>query len=252
MNIGKPPELIARFRSARRDPAFVVLEGLHALKHALRFSAAVVVAVTPDANALLALADRLAPDLAPSLGSLLREVDPATFLALAPVAPATGVLALARRPQHDVASLLANADGAPLVLLDSPGDLGNIGAAIRVAAALGAAGVLTTGPNDPWHPTAVRGGAGLQFAIPVARIERLDATARPLVAVDPSGTPLTPGGLPAGALCLFGSERTGLGPVLLARATQRVAIPMRPGVSSLNLATAVAAALYLGMAQSGA
>ncbi|MGD9510020.1 MAG: TrmH family RNA methyltransferase [Geminicoccaceae bacterium] len=252
MSLDQSPELIARFRSARRDPALVVLEGFHALKHALRFGAAVIVAVTPDAGSLLDLADRLAPDLAAPLTSLLREVDAATFVALAPVAPATGVLALAHRPQPDVESLLANAGGAPLVLLENPGDLGNIGAAIRVAAAAGAAGVLTTGRNDPWHATAVRGGAGLQFALPVARIERLDATTRPLVAVDPSGTPLTSGGLAPGALCLFGSERTGLGPVLLARATQRVAIPMRPGVSSLNLATAVAAALYVGMVRSGA
>ncbi|MGK7311739.1 MAG: TrmH family RNA methyltransferase, partial [Candidatus Longimicrobiales bacterium M2_2A_002] len=33
---------------------------------------------------------------------------------------------------------------------------------------------------------------------------------------------------------------------LLDRADRRVAIPMRPGVSSLNLATAVAVTLYTG------
>ena len=36
----------------------------------------------------------------------------------------------------------------------------------------------------------------------------------------------------------------GLGAGLLARADVRVGIPMRPGVSSLNLATAVAVVLY--------
>ena len=40
----------------------------------------------------------------------------------------------------------------------------------------------------------------------------------------------------------FGTERDGLSDELLARADARVALPMRPGVSSLNLATAVAAA----------
>lgn len=239
-------ELIARFRAARQDSTLVVLEGFHALKHALRFGAAVTTAVTPNAAALSRLARQLGPDLDAPIASLVHEIDPATFAALAPVAPATGVLALARRPRPDVGALLANS-GPPLVLLESPGDLGNIGAVVRVAAAAGAAGVLVTGRNDPWHPSAVRGGAGLQFALPVARIDGLDATARPLVAVDPSGAPLTPGALPEGALCLFGSERAGLGPDLLARATRRLAIPMRPGVSSLNLATAVAAALYLGM-----
>ena len=42
----------------------------------------------------------------------------------------------------------------------------------------------------------------------------------------------------------FGSERHGLDAALLERADARVGIPMRPGVSSLNLATAVAVALY--------
>ena len=35
--------------------------------------------------------------------------------------------------------------------------MGNMGACVRVAAAADAAGVLTTGGNDPWHPDALRG-----------------------------------------------------------------------------------------------
>ena len=42
----------------------------------------------------------------------------------------------------------------------------------------------------------------------------------------------------------FGSERRGLSTALLDAADARVALPMRDGVSSLNLATAVAATLY--------
>ncbi|NIR35407.1 MAG: tRNA (cytidine(34)-2'-O)-methyltransferase, partial [Actinobacteria bacterium] len=41
-----------------------------------------------------------------------------------------------------------------------------------------------------------------------------------------------------------GSERHGLAADLLAAADRTAAIPMRPGVSSLNLATSVAVALY--------
>ena len=40
--------LIPRFGRARRDPALAVLEGLHPLKHALRFDADVLEAVTDD------------------------------------------------------------------------------------------------------------------------------------------------------------------------------------------------------------
>jgi TrmH family RNA methyltransferase len=63
------------------------------------------------------------------------------------------------------------------------------------------------------------------------------------VALDPAGEEA--GALPASATLAFGTERDGLSPGLLARADLRVRIPMRPGVSSLNLATAVAVALYM-------
>ena len=65
-----------------------------------------------------------------------------------------------------------------------------------------------------------------------------------LVAVDPGGDPLPASDLPARALLAFGTERHGLDEALLSRADLRVAIPMRKGVSSLNLATAVAVTLY--------
>jgi RNA methyltransferase, TrmH family len=113
---------------------------------------------------------------------------------------------------------------------------------VRVAAAAGAAGMLTTGERDPWDPAALRGSAGLHFALPVGRADPAALGARPLVVLDPAGDPLRP--LPAGALLAFGSEREGVSAELAARADLRARIPMRAGVSSLNLATAVAVALY--------
>jgi RNA methyltransferase, TrmH family len=114
-----------------------------------------------------------------------------------------------------------------------------------VAAAAGAAAVLVTGPHDPWHPASLRGGAGLQFALPVARVAELPETDRPLIALDPDGEPLH-SSPPPRAVLIFGSERGGISPDLLERAQRRIMIPMRPGVSSLNLATAVAVVLYHG------
>ncbi|MFP4150129.1 MAG: TrmH family RNA methyltransferase, partial [Nitriliruptoraceae bacterium] len=72
----------------------------------------------------------------------------------------------------------------------------------------------------------------------------LPPTDRPVAALDPSGAPLGRARLAADAVVLVGTERGGLDATLLARADQRLAIPMRAGVSSLNLATAVAVALY--------
>lgn len=237
-------ELVRRYREARRDPGLAVIEGLHALKHALRFDASVLDVRTRDLHALTDLAGRMAPDVAGRITANARLVDDATFRGLAPTAHPTGVIALARRPDVDATQVLGGLGHAPAVVLDRPAHHGNIGAAVRVAAAADAAGVLVTGPHDPWHPASVRGGAGLQFALPVLRVDELPPTGRPVVALDPGGSPLERTRLPDGAVLVFGSERQGLGEDLLGRAELRVAIPMRPGVSSLNLATAVAVALY--------
>ncbi len=243
--------LTERFRRARKDPCLAILEGLHALKHALRFGADVEQAVAIDPVALARLAEDFAPDVAGRIVGLARPVPAEVFASLAPAPPGTGVIAIARRPACDVAGLLAEPGIGLVVLLELPTHPGNAGAVVRVAAAAGAAGVLTTGPLDPWRPAALRGSAGLHFALPVARIDALPDTARPIVALDPDGEPLTPGSFPSGAVLAFGTERGGLSDALRARAARRLALPMRPGVSSLNLATAVAATLYLPRADDG-
>ncbi len=83
--------------------------------------------------------------------------------------------------------------------------------------------------------------------MPVARLEQLaqlSESGRPLLAIDPDGEALEPSALPARAVLAFGTERHGLSAELLASADARVSIPMRAGVSSLNLATSVAAVLF--------
>lgn len=246
--------LIERFVGARRDPGLAVLEGLHALKHALRFGADVLEAATPDAGALATLAGRLAPDLEADLRQRVAAVPQTTFARLVPRPPRTGVVAIARRRAAHAEQVLKDPTPRPLVLLVRPRHHGNIGAVVRVAAAARAAGVLTTGEHDPWHPAALRAAAGLHYALPVTRLddEELLPGGRPLLALDPEGAPLRAGDLPARALLAFGSEREGLPDRLLDRAHGRLALPMRPGVSSLNLATAVAATLYLGTAPDAA
>ncbi len=241
---GVSDSLVLRYRAARRDPELAVLEGFHALKHALRFGAEVEEAVSSDPEGLRRLASGLAPDLAAELPTLVAEVPAEAIAGIVPRAPRTGVVAIAKRPPVDVPAALADPRQAPVVLLEDPRTMGNMGACVRVAAAADAAGVLTTGENDPWHPDALRGAAGLHYALPVARIGELLPGDRPLVAIDPEGDDLAAGGLPPRAILAFGTERHGLSEALLGRAEARLAIPMRDGVSSLNLATSVAAVLY--------
>ena len=237
--------LVDRFRQARRDSSLVVLDGLHAVKHALRFRAEVVEMVSANIDAAHSLASQVAPDVCPRLTEHLTAVSPEDFRELSPVPPDTGVIAIARRPYVEIDRVLAGPKEAPVVLLENPRNPFNIGAAVRVAAAAGAAGVLVTGQQDPWHPAAIVSAAGLQFAIPVGRIDEIPDGPRPIVAIDPLGEPMPWENVPVSAILAFGNERHGVSDELLSRARRRLAIPMSPGVSSLNLATSAAIALYV-------
>ena len=156
----------------------------------------------------------------------------------------TGVIALAQRPRISASDVMQTAGSDPVILLERPRNPFNIGAAVRVAAAAGAGGFVSTGAQDPWHPSAVLSGVGLQFALPVARSDSLPRCDRALLAVDPVGEALRPETIPPGCVLAFGNERDGISDELAAAAQGRVSIPMVPGVSSLNLATAVAVVMY--------
>ncbi|MFE1584368.1 TrmH family RNA methyltransferase [Streptomyces sp. NPDC058737] len=232
----------------------VLLDGFHALKHALRFGAEVPVAVTSDRAGALALAEELAPDLRGALAGSLTEVSHEAYASLVARPHPTAVAALAVRPSRakGLEALARMPRRAPVVVLDQPRNLGNAGAVIRLAAGFGATGVVTTGTLDPWHPTVVRGGAGLHFATVVERLGVGELPPGPVFALDPEGEDIRGLKLPDDALLAFGSERSGLSPELRARADHLVALPMRPQVSSYNLATSVAMTLYHWSATGGA
>ncbi len=231
---------------ARRDPDLAVLEGFHPLKHGLRFGAEIELAVSPDPARLQRLAARLAPDIATRFDELVEPISAARFATLCERPPYEPLAAVARRPRFDLTAALAAL--GPLVVLERPRDPGNSGAAIRVAAAAGAAALLSVDAPDPWSAAALRGSAGLHFALPVAGLDSLPDTVAErgtLVALDPgSEENLGERPLPPNPTLLFGNERDGVSASLLERADRRLRIPMRAGVSSLNLATSVAAVLY--------
>ena len=224
----------------------VLLDGFHALKHALRFGAEVPVAVATDRRAALALADDLAPDVRDTLDALLTEVPEDTYRSFVPRPHPTGVAALAVRPAREanLRQLAHTPRTAPVIVLDNPRNLGNAGAVIRLAAGFGATGVVTTGTLDPWHPTVVRAGAGLHYATAVERLTVDDLPPGPVFALDPEGDDIRTLKLPDDAVLAFGSERSGLSAELRAHTDHLVSLPMRPQVSSYNLATSVAMTLY--------
>jgi RNA methyltransferase, TrmH family len=211
----------------------VVLLGVHAVKHAVRFGAVLDRVVSADPPAALAVLRSVAPDVRV-------DVERVSADELARLGGPADLVALARRPA-DVPP-----GPGPAVLLDNPRHLGNVGAVVRVAAGYGARAVLTTGTVDPWHPAVVRAAAGLHWAVPVRRTDVLPDR---ILAFDPAGEDLRTVRIPPGATLAFGSERRGLSGPVRDRAERLVAIPIRDRVSSYNLATSVATALYAWSAQ---
>lgn len=227
-------------------PGSVLLDGFHALKHALRFGADVRIVLTSDRAAVAALAAQLAPDVAERITATAVEVPAAVLRELVPRPHPTGVAALAARPDRaaNLAALARQPRTAPVVLLDNPRNLGNVGAVVRLAAGFGATGVVTTGDTDPWHPTVVRAGAGLHFATAVEQLTLDQLPSGPLYVLDPDGADIRDLPFPDDALLAFGSERQGISDEVRERADQLVAIPMQPQVSSFNLATSVGMGLF--------
>jgi len=214
-----------------------VLSGVHAVKHAVRFGASLESLVSADPAVALAVMASVAPDVTISV----ERVPEAEIVRLAG-APVE-LVGLARRPAA------VPAGPGPAVLLDNPRHLGNLGAVIRVAAGFGARAVLSTGTVDPWHPTVVRAAAGLHYAVPVRRITELPDG---VLAFDADGADLRGVEIPSDAVLAFGSERHGLSDAVRSRAARTIAIPIRDRISSYNLATSVAVALYAWSAGAGA
>lgn len=245
--------LVDRFRRAARGEAGdpILLDGEHLLEVALdtRWPVEVVAATWAMApgGSVPPLARRVR-----EAGLEVTTVSRAVLEALSPVRHPGAVVALARRP----ATALDGPFAAPcplVVVACDVQDPGNLGAIVRAADACGASGVVCAGEcADPCGWKALRGSMGSVLRLPVA-VERrpevvLDALlARGVQVIAATGRE----GVPPAALdwarptaLLLGNEGGGLPATFVAAAGARVAIPMRAGVDSLNVAVAAGILLY--------
>jgi TrmH family RNA methyltransferase len=146
------------------------------------------------------------------------------------------------------------APGSVVLVLDAVQDPGNVGTMLRTALALGAAGLVALkGTAELTNPKVLRGSMGALFRLPavVATTEEfLSWTAQQdleLWVTAADGEPLrrSPGSSRHSGLALVvGNEGAGVSPRLQAAARRRVAIPLAPGVESLNVAVAAGILLH--------
>jgi TrmH family RNA methyltransferase len=184
-------------------------------------------------------------------GVAIAITDERTFGTLAESVHPQGVLAVVEEPRLALREMRG---AGPVLILDGLQDPGNAGTLVRSLHATGGTTVLALkGTVDLFNPKAVRASAGSLFHLEIAaRVEAEEALAwmearnLPLLALDAAGEPLFGGefAVPARFALAVGNEGSGLCPQLIDRAARRLAIPMAPGVDSLNAAVAGSVALY--------
>jgi tRNA G18 (ribose-2'-O)-methylase SpoU len=141
-------------------------------------------------------------------------------------------------------------------VIEGVNDHENLGGIFRSARALGVDGVLLS-PScaDPLYRRSVRVSMGEVFAVPYARLApwpsalaEVRAAGFRLLALTPAAHALPIQRLDTASrertALLLGAEGPGLSRAALAAADAAVAIPMRNGVDSLNVATAAAVAFW--------
>jgi RNA methyltransferase, TrmH family len=242
--------LVRRFREVAHDPGdMLLLDGPHLIEDALAAALRIeTLAVESGAGeAITGLARR-----AEAAGARVVSVPHDVIAAMSPVRHPAGVVAIAARRACSLDDAL---DRTPqmVLMLEEVQDPGNLGAIVRAAEACGATGIVVgNGSADPFGWKALRGSMGSAFRVPLAgRLPlgpALDAARRRglriLAAVARDGTSLPQCDLRQPLAVLLGGEGSGLSAEVLARADERLTIPMRPPVESLNVATAAAVIAY--------
>jgi RNA methyltransferase, TrmH family len=217
----------------------VLIEGPHLLAAAL--DAGIKPLAVLATEAALAKPEIAALKLAPTV------MTPAVFAAIADAQTAPGIAA-------EIALPKLKRDG-PMVFLEGVQDPGNVGAIIRSAAAFGAGTVvLDRHCADPWSPKVLRAGQGAHFMLGIEQTDDLlgaIADRRLICTVSKGGRPLRQANLSGRIAWAFGAEGAGLSPAILAKAAERVTIPMAGG-ESLNVAAAAAICLYEAFSRLGA
>lgn len=167
-----------------------------------------------------------------------------------------GCLALGERPRaRTIEDVTATA--RLLVAIERVGNADNVGSVFRNAAAFGVDGVLI-GPSctDPLYRKAIRTSMGAALTTPFVEalpwpgiLQDLHADGWAVIAMTPSPSALpladvadTIGG--QRIVVLVGHEGEGLAQDSLAASSYQARIPMASGVDSVNVATALAIALY--------
>ena len=236
-------------RKARERQQLFVSEGVRAVEELLRSPLSI-------RGALVAPQLRDAPRGAELERALrdrnveLAEVNSHEFASAAETESPQGVLAIAEVPVRTLDGFPGR-DDVRVLVLDALQDPGNVGTILRTAAALGAdVTVALPGTVDLWNAKVVRSAMGAHFHHPALQStwDELDAFRAErgvtLWATDGHGEPVDRARAPRKLALVVGNEGHGVSDAARQRAERLVAIPISPGVESLNVAVATGILLH--------
>jgi TrmH family RNA methyltransferase len=236
-------------RKGRKRSPLAVAEGVRLVEEVLRAEVACTGAIVAPTLSNTARGAALLADIA-AHAIPIEEVSERTFESLATTEAPQGVLAVVEPPRFALDDVNPTAR-SPILIVDGVQDPGNLGALLRTAHGLGAAGVvLLPGTADPCNAKALRAGMGASFRLPVVRASDGELAAWlkdqhvALWAAATDGTPLDRSRPPDRLAIVVGNEGAGVRPVVRELASKRVAIPLANGVESLNVAVAAGIFLY--------
>ena len=234
----------------RRQTGFILIEGYHEIQMAALGGIAMESLYYCPAFA----SDKLSPDTIPCRETIL--VSDKAFAKIAYREHPDGFLAIARPIALDLAKLCLSKNPL-LIILEQVEKPGNLGAILRTADAAGIDAVIVCdSQTDIYNPNVIRASLGAVFTVPLAAAaasEVLPWLKRQKIniyaAVPKAGTTYTKSDFTVPSAIVIGAEHAGLSDFWRKKADERILIPMKGRIDSLNASVSAAIILFEALRQ---
>jgi TrmH family RNA methyltransferase len=247
----KELKLLATRPPARRKQRRTLLDGVHLCEAYLQHVGIPEICVVSDQGMAHSEVSKLVAECESRQTQCLCLPE-ALYRALSQVENGVDLLFIVQTPDIQVAGKLDHA----AVLLDNVQDPGNVGSILRSAAAAGIRHVYCgDGTVFAWSPKVLRAGMGAHFLLQIYESVELfglvrDAAVPVLATSSHADRSIYEVDLKRPLAWLFGHEGQGVNAELLACATEKVVIPHRGAMESLNVAASAAVCFFEQLRQS--
>lgn len=248
----KELKLLATRPPARRKMGRTLLDGVHLCEAYLQQVGTPAMCVVSDAGMLNPEVAALVAECERRQAQCVQLTEP-LYRALSQVENGVDLLFIVETPEKAVPGRLDHA----AVLLDNVQDPGNLGSMLRSAAAAGIMHIYCGGGTVfAWSPKVLRAGMGAHFLLTIYENVDLEALIReasvPVLATSSHASrSIYEMNLRQPVAWLFGHEGQGVDEKLLEHASEKVAIPHRGAMESLNVAASAAVCFFEQLRQIG-